>query len=187
MTDLLNKDVMTNKRQTVLRIIALILVSALAAMLYGCGAEAKTKAEWDKSELRWVPGTALDFELRVRPGFEYELVQGNYDRCDFKAVGGTVVSLVIQGLDYGADFENLIRFYKTSGAEKVSIGKNTQTVIAVWNSSSTETVSKLTGIYCLTAQGSDEQTIAAFFDSVIIKVNGGFFTPYDARDLYEVR
>ena len=175
-----------NAFRPVLRVIALIVAVLTAALFYGCQANAKTEEKWERSGIRWKPETALDFELRVKPGFEYELIKGDYDKCDFKTADGVTVSLIIQGLDYAADFEKLIEYYKTSGAEKISVGKNSKTIVTV-RSGGAETVSKLTDNDCLTAKGTDEQTIAAFFDSVIIKVNGEFLNPYDENDRYEVR
>ncbi|MBO4216559.1 MAG: hypothetical protein J5940_01290, partial [Clostridia bacterium] len=110
----------------------------------------ETLSDWDRATTIWNAGTELRFELRVKPGFEYELMPDEDNLgCAFTHDGKTV-HILIQGMDYENTFETLVMFFKSLHPEKLSVGENTKTIIAVYDGSETEICSKITDMHCLT-------------------------------------
>ena len=142
--------------------------------------------EWDRALIRWKPETLLDLELRVKPGYEYDLVTDEYHGCTFTSADQTEVYLDIQGLDYGnGGYEALIDYFKKSEFNILYVGKTSKFLIMVWDQNKTETVSQLDGITCLTAKGSDSRAISEFFSTVMIRVNGEDYFPFTEKEGYD--
>ena len=204
-------------KKFLLLIVALTIVIFLVFCLFSCGcsnekAEEKpeetqivTEAEetqprpddWDGATQIWVANTDLSFELRVRPGYEYSLEpfgdvenQVLYENlgCVFTSPDGTEVSIHVQGLDYEKSFDSMIEFFKHSDTEKIYVGKESKTIIAVHVQNGTETLFKLGDFNCLTVIAQSEEDAEAFFGTVMIKVEGEEWSPLElVGDLKEVK
>ena len=146
----------------------------------------ETENDWDKATQKWVPNTALEFELRVRPGHEYEIEQHeNNQGCLFRTSDGKEVYILVQGLDYKESFDALIAYFKSNQPEKLTVGKTSKTVIVEYDRNQTEIVSKLGEKECLTTKTSDVKTAEEFFSSVMIKVAGKDILPLDLSEKYD--
>ena len=143
-----------------------------------------TVSEWDGAILRWDPQTVLRFELRVKPGFVYELTPDDDCGCTFETGDGTLYA-VVQGMDYENTFEMLINYFKSCRPEKLSVGENTMTIIVVYDSDRAEICSKLSDTFCLTVKAADVETAERFFSTVMIQVEGEDYSPLDKSDVFD--
>ena len=139
----------------------------------------------EPAPLKWVPGTAVEFELGVKPDIEYSLTPQDHDKCTFVDKNGAEIHLEIQGLDYETAFDQLVTFFKLQKPQSLLVGKQSKTVIVRYNDNETEIVSKLTEEECLTAKGQNQKTIEDFYSTVMIKVFGKDYTPIDSEDEFE--
>ena len=138
------------KTETLKKISAALLIAALAVCCCACGAKAPSApssepdvsssepGEWEKAEVRWISGTEPPVELRIRYGAAYSAAPGGYDSCVFTTVDGKTVDVRIEGLDYENGFDALVGFMKSKAPEKLTVGKLSKTVIAVYNAEETE-------------------------------------------------
>ena len=73
-------------------------------------------------------------------------------------------------------------------AEKIYVGKESKTIIAVHVQNGTETLFKLGDFNCLTVIAQSEEDAEAFFGTVMIKVEGEEWSPLElVGDLKEVK
>ena len=146
-------------------------------------------SEWDSATIRWRANTALSFELRVKAGFEYDLSpDSNNQGCTFTLPDGKTIYIVVQGFNYEASFESLVAYFDGKDPERLSVGKESMTIVTEYDSYNTEIVSKLSDIECLTTLVSDVETADEFFSSVMIRVDGEDYSPLDLdEDFYEVK
>ncbi|MBQ7669377.1 MAG: hypothetical protein IJS45_01505 [Clostridia bacterium] len=187
------------------RIVILFIIIALLSVFFcackneeendtGTVTDSETEpdvSDWDKATLIWVSNTDISFELRVKPGFEYDL-KPNEDNsgCTFTESDGKSVDLIVQGLDYEASFDQMILYLKSLDPEKLSAGKESKTIIAVYNAGETEIILKISDVRCLTAKAVDAETAEEFFSNVMIRVNGEDYLPpvlseeFVAEELY---
>ena len=178
---------------------AVLAVLTLAFCLVSCGStseptatEATTGApgtatsEWDRATKKWIANTALSFELRVKSdeNLAFESVD-NDQGLVFGMSDGKTVTILIQGLDYENTFDAMVRYFSQKPHEKVSVGRDTKTIIAVYDSENVEIVSKLSDNECLTTTAPDVETAKALFSLVMIKVEGVDFTPLDMSDTFD--
>lgn len=182
------------KTETLKKISAALLIAALAVCCCACGVKAPSApssepdvsssepGEWEKAEVRWISGTEPPVELRVRYGAAYSAAPGGYDSCVFTTEDGKTVDVRIDGLDYENDFDALVGFMKSKAPEKLTVGKISKTVIAVYNAEETEICAKLTGVRCLTVKTSDVETAAAFFSNLMIEVDGAALPAPDLNE-----
>ena len=183
------------------KIAAALLIAALAVCCCACGAKTPSApssepnvsssepsvsssepGEWEKAEVRWISGTEPPVELRVRSGAAYSTAPGGYDSCVFTTVDGKTVDVRIEGLDYENGFDALVGFMKSKAPEKLTVGKLSKTVIAVYNAEETEICAKLTDKRCLTVKTSDVETAAAFFSNLMIEVDGAALPTPDLNE-----
>ena len=208
---MIDKKLIINKRIIACLCAVLLAIMPLSIMLTGCGGNNKvqdtetqattttskieetekiteTADEWESATLIWAPGTLLQFELRVKPGYAYELSPQKEDHsCTFTSPDGKSIKLLVEGLNYSESFEAMINYFTHKNTEKVLVGKKTSNIITTWNSSETEAVLKLSDTECLTVLAEDTDSMKAFFSTVIIKVNDSVFTPLDESEEYEQR
>ena len=146
-------------------------------------------SEWDSATIRWRANTALSFELRVKAGFEYDLSpDSNNQGCTFTSPDGKTIYIVVQGFNYEASFESLVAYFDGKDPERLSVGKESMTIVTEYDSYNTEIVSKLSDIECLTTLVSDVETADEFFSSVMIRVDGADYSPLDLdEDFYTVK
>ena len=180
----------------------LFVISVLAASLAGftaCGSvnkntvdpekseEPETLSEWDSAQRIWVPDTELDFELRVRPDYEYESVPDEDNLgCTFRTDDGKEIHILVQGMDYENTFDQLIGYFKSTSPESLSAGKESQTVIVKHSSDETEICSKITDMLCLTTRAKDSRAAEEFFSRVMIRVEGEDYIPLDPDEDFDV-
>ncbi len=141
-------------------------------------APATELSDWDRATLIWVPTTVLDFELRVKPGINYEMTPGDDHDYSFLSDDGNTVNLHIQSLDYEKYFENLLAFYRSKHPEKLLVNYSTQAVIVVYDSTCTEICTKLNYEHCLTTTGPSVESISSLFSNVMIRVEGNDYVPF---------
>ena len=120
------------------------------------------------------------------PAYVFEDYSVSFNRL-FKTDDGNTVSLLIQGLDYEASFDDMLSYFKSKNPEKLSVGKSSQTIIVVYDAENVEICSKLDDLYCLTTKAPDLETAEAFFSNVMIKVEGGDYTALDLSEDFEER
>ena len=190
------------------KLILTTVITALIFCLFACGrdsgkenaAERTTEAEqietgsietvhtdeWESATQIWVAGTELGFELRVKPYIEYEMIPDEDNiGCTFKADDGKEVHILIQGLDYENTFDQLISYFNTIFPESLSVGKESQNVIVKHSADKTELVSKLDGMTCLTTIAPDIESAEDFFSTVMIRVEGEDYSPFDPGESYD--
>ncbi|MBO4584957.1 MAG: hypothetical protein J5756_07855, partial [Clostridia bacterium] len=109
-----------NGKKIIIKLLAMLAVAALLVCCCACqqqgeissesassaSSEPEPVSDWDAATVRWTAGTLLTFELRVKPGIGYTADPQGYDGCLFKTDDGNTVSLLIQGLDYEASFDD---------------------------------------------------------------------------------
>ena len=183
------------------RLIPLILF-ALIFLFSGCSAAEKTGPEKKTSPaktretltetqspgtsfVRWIPETELDFELGVLPAYPCTLETPAYDECLVRTDRGAAIRLILQGMDYANDFENLIHYLKSQDPDLLLVGKTSQTLIVVHGASETEICLKVADSYCLTAKGPDRETLEEFFANAVICVSGKELPAIPAEEEYE--
>ena len=188
-----------NGKKIIIKLLAMLAVAALLVCCCACqqqgeissepassaSSEPEPVSDWDAATVRWTAGTELKFELRVKPGIGYTADPQGYDGCLFKTDDGNTVSLLIQGLDYEASFDDMLSYFKSKNPEKLSVGKSSQTIIVVYDAENVEICSKLDDLYCLTTKAPDFETAEAFFSNVMIKVEGGDYTALDLSEDFE--
>ena len=182
------------KRSTLKKIAAALLIAALAVCCCACGAKTPSApssepnvsssepGEWEKADVRWSSGTEPPVELRIRSGAAYSAAPDSYDSCAFTTENGKTVNVRIDGLDYENDFDALVGFMKSKAPEKLTVGKLSKTVIAVYKAEETEICAKLTDMRCLTVKTSDVETAAAFFSNLMIEVDGAALPTPDLNE-----
>ncbi len=178
------------------------LITVLAAVLSGCGGDPGTQysgteqttetlqSEPDKETAIWsstMSGSGMTFELRVNPGVNYKLEQQENYNCTLVAEDGKTVKIDLSGLIYETDLERLILFFKQKNPEKVLLGKESETIIAVYGPTETEAVFKLSGKDCLTVLGTDIETIRDMLKNVTIKTGENYYTVPDSNEEFENR
>ncbi len=146
---------------------------------------------WDKATVIWtstMSGNGMKFELRVKPGVNYTIVEHEeYYLCTLVAEDGKTVNIDLSGLIYETDLENLIGFFKQKNPQKLSIGKESETIITVYNPNETEAVFKLSDTDCLTVLGTDIETIADMLKNVMMKTGEKDYTVPDLNEEFEER
>ena len=173
------------KRNIIIVVSALIFIALLVTLIV-CLNTCQSESERDGATAKWVSSTLLRFELRVKPGFKYEMepFEDNHG-CKFRSSDGKEISILVQGLDYEKSFDSLVAYFKSLDPEKLLVGKTSKTVIAVYNSEETEICSKLSDMECLTIKTSDVETADEFFSSVKIKVEGVDYSPLDLSEIFD--
>ena len=170
-----------------------VLTLAAALLLSGCSvndhvstaetpAPATGSSDWERSTSTWATNTLLKLEVRVKPGYNYTLTQGEDHDCTFLTDDGRSIYVQIQGLDYAQYFDSLLAYFKSKNPEKLLVCPSSQAVIVVYDSTRTEICTKLRDDHCLTTIGPDVDTITSFFDSVMIRVAGNDYTPLDLSE-----
>ena len=144
------------------------------------------KSDWNRATMKWVSGTLLNVELRVKSGFEYEMepFEDNHG-CKFRTSDGKEVSILVQGLDYEKSFDSLVAYFRSLNPEKLLVGKVSKTIISVYNSEETEICSKLSDMECLTIKTSDVETADDFFSTVMIRVERKDYSPLDLSEEFD--
>ena len=165
--------------------VSVLILAALILCLAACGGgkvEPTPEENWAAATEKWVAGTELLFELRVKPNVNYTLEEKSYASCEITTEDGAKVLVHIQGLAYGKDFENMLKYFRSQYPEKLSYGKTSQNIIVVYNSASVEICSKINDVTCLTTTGTDVETVLAVFSNVMIKVAGADYVPLDPTE-----
>ena len=147
--------------------------------------ETERISDWDSADVIWRPNVDIDFELRVRPGENFVKEPVEDFSCNFISQDGETVFLSVDGLYYNNDYEAMIGFFKSKAPEKLLEGKTSMTLVEVYDENSTEVVSKLSEIRCLTSKGRDLETLREFFSKVIIRVEGTDYIPIPQDEEYE--
>ena len=147
----------------------------------------ETESEWDRSTIVFEVDTTVKFELHVKEGFSYSLE--NFDEgtgCIFSTSDGKPVSVHVQGFEYGKDYDNLVNFMKSLNPEKLKTGKTSKAIFAVYNSEKTEICTKITDSLCLTLIGENVDAIGSFLKTVMLRVDGNEYIPYDLSEEFDI-
>ena len=188
-----------------------VLIAVLAASLSKCGGntdardtaaslptetdtETETEApasDPDKAAAIWtstMSGSGMTFELRVKPGVDYTIIEHEeYYLCTLAAKDGKTVTIYLTGLYYETKFEEMIGFLKQNDPEILSVGKESKTIIAVYDPTKTEAVFKLSDTDCITVVGTDIETIREMLRNVTMKTGENDYTVPDPNEEFEDR
>lgn len=175
------------------RILAALVLAATVVCLCACESEAEqstsTSAETTDATAWWKANTDISFELCVKSGenLTFESVDGDQGLI-LTMSDGKSVYILVEGLDYNDQFDAMIQYFLHKSHEKLSVGKNTKTIIMVYDSKNVEIVSKLSDMRCLTTTAPDIETAKKLFSMVMIRVEGADYEPLDlSDDFYEVK